>query len=224
MVEVISITQAIAMFRAARVTNLPRAMRLLGRNVALDVIREAVKNVSTPSVQSGINARIGVLAVHTRTGRLRRYVAKTLTEGIHDIATGVETGLPSGDQLAKIAWSLETGNAGRPIRPKRGIYLRIPLPPARRGRGGSGADKFEGVDFHMAQPWNPRLFPITSKSGKHFLAAVIGKGKNARLEPWYSLVRQVVIRPRYWFRSAVTLVQSRLHQHINAVMPQVFSL
>jgi hypothetical protein len=203
MAEVISITQAIEMFRAARVTNLPRAMRLLGRNVALDVIREAGSNLSND-------------LVHVRSGRLRRYVIKTLTDGIRDLPGGVETGLPKGDPLAVIA---AVQDRGATIRPKTKRYLRIPLIPAFKGGSYRGVDRYAGQSLRNVP--DTGLFFLRSKGGSALLVKRVGKGKGSRLEAWYVLKTQVTLPPRYWWRGAVMAVRSRLHRHVDAVMPQV---
>jgi len=203
MAEVISITQAIAMFRAARVTNLPRAMRLLGRNMALDVIREAGSNLSND-------------LVHVRTGRLRRYVINTLTAGIRDLPTGVETGLPKGNLLAVIA---AVQDRGATIRPKTKKYLRIPLIPAFKGGSYRGVDRYAGQSLRSVP--DTGLFFIRSKGGTALLVKRVGSGKGSRLEAWYVLKTQVTVPPRYWWRGAVMAVRARLHRHVDAVLPQV---
>ena len=161
MAEVISITQAIAMFRAARVTNLPRAMRLLGRNVALDVIREAGSNLSND-------------LVHVRSGKLRRYVITTLTAGIRDLPSGVETGLPKRDPLAVIAGVQDRGAM---IRPKTKKYLRIPLIPAFKGGSYRGVDRYAGQSLRNVP--DTGLFFIRSKGGTALLVKRIGEGAQA---------------------------------------------
>jgi len=206
MAETISITEAIAMFRAARVTNLPRAMRLLGRNVILDVVREGGSNLSNDLVR-------------VRSGRLRRYAIKTLTKGIRELPTGAETGLPKGDQLAMIA---EVQDRGATIRPKTAKFLRIPLPPAFKGGSYRGVDRYAGQSLRNVP--DTGLFPIRSKGGSLLLVKRIGTGKTSHLEAWYVLKTQVTLPPRYWWRGAVMAVRARLHQHVDRVMPQVVKL
>ena len=212
MPETISITEAIAMFRAAKVTNLPRAMRLLGRNVALDVIREAGSNLSND-------------LVHIRSGALRRYVIKTLTDGIHDLPGGVETGLPRGDKAAMIA---QVQDEGATIRPKTAKFLRIPLPPAFKGGSYRGVDRYADTPLRGVKGMG--FFAYRSKTTGQLLigrllvshsAAKQRAGTAYSIENWYVLKTQVTIKPRYWWRGAVMAVRSRLHQHIDAVIQQV---
>jgi hypothetical protein len=211
MAEVISVTQAIEMFRAARVTNLPRAMRLLGRNVAVDVIREAGSNLSND-------------LVHVRSGKLRRYVIKTLTDGIRDLPGGVETGLPKGNPLAVIA---AVQDRGATIRPKTAKFLRIPLPPAFKGGSYRGVDQFANTPLREAKAMG--FFAYRSKAGQLLIGRLVVSHNKAKqragqayqIENWYVLKRQVTLPPRYWWRGAVMAVRGRLHQHVDAVMPQV---
>ncbi len=100
-----------------------------------------------------------------------------------------------------------------PIRPKRGQYLRIPLPPARTP---AGADRYGGP---LRQSGAGLFTVFRAQDGRLFL----------RHKPsgqlWYKLVRQVTIRSRPFLRPGAALAADDfpkvLAKHITAELKRV---
>jgi len=198
--QTISIAQAIRLLQAMR-ADVPKGIHLIARRIALDVIRETTKNVSNDLLM-------------VRTGTLRRYITATLAAQLTDDATGVRTGLPRGDALAKIA---RVQDEGATIRPTTHKYLRIPLQGAKTA---AGVDRYAGVHLCM-QKVEPPIFAIRSKLGNLLLARRIGTGKDAQIQPLYVLKSQVTLKPRYWWTGAVRTVEMRVPKHIDVVMRKI---
>jgi hypothetical protein len=125
----------------------------------------------------------------TRTGNLYGSITGFVRTGDQGPEAVVRAGgrSPDGRWLG-YARTIEYGSDG-PITPKRGRYLRIPLPAARTA---AGVDRFGGPLRTMA----PGLFRVikAKATGKLYLLH-IPSGKL-----WYRLVESVTIRPRPFLR------------------------
>jgi hypothetical protein len=128
--------------------------------------------------------------LNVRTGHLRRSIAGT----VRDTPEGPEAVISAGGRVnggasVRYAGVHEYGTKD-PIRPKRGRYLRIPLPPARTA---AGVDRFGGP---LRQSGAGLFTVFKAKSGALYL----------RHKPsgqlWYKLVEQVSIRARPFLRPA----------------------
>ena len=157
------------------------AAQRLQRMVNDDQLLKAIERVG---LEMGLHAedltkRLMSTRLKPRTGRLRASVRNEVTR------TGdrVEIRLLAGNVKLPC---MATHEYGATIRPRRGKYLRIPLPPALTG---AGVDRRAGGSLRNDP--NFAFVPARNLKGRNPLLIHVRTGK-----PWYVLKRQVRIPPR----------------------------
>lgn len=131
-----------------------------------------------------------------RSGHLARSITGTVRQG----AGGPEAVLSAGGRVEGAAPVVYAGaqEYGATIVPKRGKYLRIPLPAAKTQ---AGLDRYptplriSGAGlFRVQQGKAGALYLIHTPSG----------------QPWYKLVRSVTLRARPYLRPAARVAAERM--------------
>lgn len=176
------------------------------RRLGTDGIRRVVEQAMVATALKGEQAaKDTVRAVTvTRTGNLYGSITGFVRAGDEGPEAVIRAGgrAPDGTWLG-YARTIEYGSDG-PITPKRGRYLRIPLPAARTQ---AGVDRFGGPLRTMA----PSLFRvIKAKTGKLYLLH-IPSGKL-----WYRLVESVTIRPRPFLRPGAEVAAAAFPRYFAA--------
>lgn len=142
--------------------------------------------------------------LHRRTGLLANSIAASTRElG----ATGVEYELKAGGDRGGVdVCYARLQEKGGTVRPTKGQWLAIPVGPAKTA---AGVPRFRSPrdvpDLHYVELYAGR---------KAMLAKRIGRGKGARLEPWYILVRSVTVPARPYMAPAIRHIRAGLTEDI----------
>ena len=149
--------------------------------------------------------------LHRRTGRLANSVSASTRElG----ATGIEYELRAGGDRGGVdVRYAQLQEKGGTVRPLTGKWLAIPVGPARTAAG---------VPRYRSARDVPDLHSIELYAGrKAMLAKRLGRGKSARLEPWFILVRSVTVPARPFIGPAMRHIQVGLAADIRAEFDKV---
>ena len=161
--------------------------------LAMDAQGEAQDNIRSRFERGGV-----------RTGSLHRSIAGQVREVGGHLEAVASAGGRTGGRDVPYAGIHEVGGV---IRPKRGKWLAIPMPPvlttAGVARGGPR-------DYEL------RFVPVSGS--RAWLVRDAGRGKTARTEPMFLLVRRVQIRGKHYLRDAMQAALGRVDEPFRSAL------
>lgn len=161
--------------------------------LALDAQGAAQDNIRSRFERGGV-----------RTGNLHRSIAGRVRETAGTIDAVASAGGTAGGKDVPYAGIHEVGGV---IRPRRGKWLAIPMPPVLTAAGvARGAPR----DFDL------RLVPVSGT--RAWLVRDAGRGKTSRTEPMFLLVRRVQIKGKHYLRDAMQAALGRVDEPFRSAL------
>lgn len=146
-----------------------------------------------------------------RTGTLRRSITDSVTATESELRLALSAGSGTGGKDVPYARTQEDGAT---IRPRNAKWLTIPMPAAKTAAGVARGPARSFGDLRFVPS-------ATSPGTKAWLVRDVGRGKTARSELMFMLVRKVTIRPKRYLAKAWEPVESRVSARIGPILREV---